>query len=222
MELARRLGQLLRERQHRGRDRRERRIQPQQCPRLSVPEILHRVGLAEQREAGAVDPDGGLDHHRHEVILGLGIGHAEVLARVLRMPREVPVAPVVDALDLLPAKGEAELDVHGLLGVVRKLILGMGPRAQVLRAQAELRVEAQAFLEPVREPLLPLRGMAEELELGLLELPGAEREVARVDLVAEGLADLRDPEGDLLARRLPHALEVGEDRLAGLRAQIGQ
>src|SRR5690606_34587581 len=59
------------------------------------------------------------------------------------------------------------------------------------------------------------------LELALLELARAEREVARVDLVAERLADLGDPERDLLARALPHALEVEEDRLAGLGAQVG-
>src|SRR5262249_9723315 len=54
-----------------------------------------------------------------------------------------------------------------------------------------------------------------------LELARSEREVARVDLVAERLADLRDAERDRLARSLAHALEVVEDRLARLRAQVG-
>ena len=39
----------------------------------------------------------------------------------------------------------------------------------------------------------------EELQLHLLEFAGAEREVARVDLVAEGLADLAHAERHLLA-----------------------
>ena len=37
---------------------------------------------------------------------------------------EVEVAAVVDALELLPAEGEAVLDVDGLLGVVGQLVGG--------------------------------------------------------------------------------------------------
>ena len=59
----------------------------------------------------------------------------------------------------------------------------------------------------------------EELDLHLLELARAEDEVARRDLVAERLADLRDPERRLLARELEHVLEVDEDALRGLGAQ---
>ena len=62
--------------------------------------------------------------------------------------------------------------------------------------------------------------MAEEFELSLLELAGSEGEVAWIDLVAECLADLPDSERDLLAGGLAHALEVVEDRLTGLRAEI--
>jgi hypothetical protein len=47
-------------------------------------------------------------------------------------------------------------------------------------------------------PLLVGAGLDEELHLHLLELAGAEDEVARRDLVAERLADLPDPERDLL------------------------
>ena len=65
-------------------------------------------------------------------------------------------------------------------------------------------------------------GLDEELHLHLLELPGPEDEVARGDLVAERLADLADAERDLLARGLQHVLEVDEDALRGLRAQVGQ
>ena len=61
----------------------------------------------------------------------------------------------------------------------------------------------------------------EELHLHLLELARAEDEVARRDLVAEGLADLRDPERRFLARELQHVLEVDEDALRRLRAQVG-
>ena len=71
------------------------------------------------------------------------------------------------------------------------------------------------------EPLLRLGGRHEELHLHLLELAGAEDEVAGRDLVAERLADLGDPERRLLARELEHVLEVDEDPLRRLGAQVG-
>jgi hypothetical protein len=125
----------------------------------------------------------------------------------------------VDALDLLPSEREAELDVGGRLGVVRQLGGLVGTHAQAFLPEAELAVEAHALRQPVLEPLLALARVHEELELRLLELARTEREVPRVDLVAEGLADLGDAERHLLARGLAHALPVGEDRLAGLGAQ---
>ena len=66
-----------------------------------------------------------------------------------------------------------------------------------------------------------LVGRAEELHLHLLELAGAEDEVAGGDLVAKRLADLGDPERRLLARELEHVLEVDEDALGRLGAQVG-
>src|SRR5207249_8777108 len=47
-----------------------------------------------------------------------------------------------------------------------------------------------------------------------------EDEVARRDLVAERLADLRDAERQLAPRRLQHVVEVDEDALGRLRTQI--
>ncbi len=101
-----------------------------------------------------------------------------------------------------------------LVGVVRA-------QAQVVGAQAELGVPAHPLGQPVLKPLLGLGGGDEVLHLHLLELARAEDEVAGGDLVAEGLADLGDPEGRLLARELQHVLEVDEDPLRGLGAQVG-
>src|SRR3954468_20038325 len=70
-------------------------------------------------------------------------------------------------------------------------------------------------------PLLRRLRRHEELHLHLLELAGAEDEVARRDLVAEGLADLGDAEWRLLARELEHVLEVDEDALRGLGSKVG-
>lgn len=79
----------------------------------------------------------------------------------------------------------------------------------------------QQLLHPVLLPLLVLARLDEELHLHLLELAGAEDEVAGRDLVAEGLAHLRDAEGRLAARGGLHLGEVGEDALGGLGAQVG-
>ena len=65
-------------------------------------------------------------------------------------------------------------------------------------------------------------GLDEELHLHLLELAGAEDEVARRDLVAERLADLPDAERRLAARRGQHVRVVDEDALRGLGPQVGQ
>src|SRR5712691_5542714 len=76
------------------------------------------------------------------------------------------------------------------------------------------------LVDPVVVPLLGLVWWHEELHLHLLELAHAEQEVARCDLVAERLTDLRDAERRLAPRELRHVLEVDEDALRGLRSQI--
>ena len=55
--------------------------------------------------------------------------------------------------------------------------------------------------------------MAEELDLHLLELARAEREVPRRDLVAKALAHLGDAERHADARAVADVLEVDEDAL---------
>jgi hypothetical protein len=72
---------------------------------------------------------------------------------------------------------------------------------QVVGVDAEVDVPAGALVDPVLVPVLVGAGLDEELHLHLLELAGAEDEVARGDLVAEALADLGDAERRLLAGR---------------------
>jgi hypothetical protein len=61
----------------------------------------------------------------------------------------------------------------------------------------------------------------EELDLHLLELAHPEDEVTRGDLVAKGLADLGDAEGQLPGGRVKDVLEVDEDTLRRLGPQVG-
>ena len=91
-------------------------------------------------------------------------------------------------------------------------------------ADAPFDAEAQqpvlAVVLPVAEPLEVGAGLAEELALHLLELAGAEGEVARGDLVAEGLAHLADAEGQLAAGGALDVGKVDEDALRGLGAEV--
>ena len=96
----------------------------------------------------------------------------------------------------------------------------MRAHAQVALAHAVAEVPAHALVHPVAVPLLRLGRRHEELHLHLLELEGAEDEVPRRDLVAERLPDLRDPERRLPARDLGDVLEVDEDALRGLGAEV--
>ena len=73
---------------------------------------------------------------------------------------------------------------------------------------------------PVVEPLQIGAGLAEELQLHLLKLPDTEDEVARSDLVAEGLTDLAHAEGQLAPGGALGIDKVGEDALGGLGPQV--
>ena len=100
-----------------------------------------------------------------------------------------------------------------------QLLLGVLEEAQVVRVDAQVDVPVPAVLHPVLVPFLVGARLDEELHLHLLELAGAEDEVARRDLVAEALAGLADPERRLLARGIHHVEVVDEDALGGLGAQ---
>ena len=141
------------------------------------------------------------------------------------MRGEVEVGAVGDALELAPLRAleaEAVFDVRGALGVVAELVQRVLEEAQVFLADAQAGVPGHALLHPVLVPLLVRAGLDEEFHFHLLELAGAEDEVARRDLVAEGLADLADAERRLLAGGGEDIVEVHEDALGGFGAQVVQ
>ena len=63
-------------------------------------------------------------------------------------------------------------------------------------------------------------GADEEFQFHLLKLAGAERVIARGDFVAEGFADLRDAEGDFDPRGIEDVLELHENGLRRLGAEV--
>ena len=133
---------------------------------------------------------------------------------------QVVVGAVGHAPQLAPAEGEQELEVRGGLGVEAQLLGVVVTQAEVLVLQSDAQQPVVAEGAPVVEPLQVGAGLAEELQLHLLELTDAEDEVARGDLVAEGLADLADAEGQLAAGGALGVHKVGEDALGRLRPQI--
>ncbi len=213
------------ERQHRGLHGRKARVQAQNGARLARARALALdeflvVGVDQERERRAVRAGRGLDHVGHVAAAGGLVEVLELLPGELGVAREVEVAAVGDPLELGPADREQVFHVARARGVVGELVGVVCAQAQVVGADAEVDVPALALGEPVLEPVLGFGRRDEELHLHLLELARAEDEVPRRDLVAEGLADLRDAERRLLARELEHVLEVDEDPLRRLRPQV--
>ena len=171
-------------------------------------DLVLGVRRAEHREHQPIDADRRLDHVGHVLLLALVVVVLHRLAALLGVLGEVVAAARRQAHQLLRAEGELEDDVGARARVVRQLVV------LVDLALHQRRVEPD-----VEQPLLERRihcswkslpdvvvRRDEVLDLHLLELARAEDEVARRDLVAERLADLRDPERHL--RRRPRAQKV--------------
>ena len=178
------------------------------------------VGLHQQCQGHPVCAQGGLDDIGDIVLVLLLIEVGQVLAGVLLVLGQIVVGPVRHAPQLAPAEGEQILKVRGGLGVEGQLLGLMVPQAQVLVPDVQALQPVMAVGPPVLEPLQIRVGLAEELQLHLLELPDAEDEVAGGDLIAEGLAHLAHAEGQLPPGGPLDGGEVDEDALGGLRPQI--
>ena len=114
------------------------------------------------------------------------------------MAGQVVVGAVCNAPQLAPV-GEREgiLDISGGTAVEGQLCGLVVTQAQMLLLDAQAQQPVLAVVLPVSEPVQIGAGLAEELALHLLELAGAEGEVARGDLVAEGLTTWQTPKGSL-------------------------
>ena len=133
---------------------------------------------------------------------------------------QVVVGAVGHAPQLAPAEGEEVFEVGGGLGVEGQLLGLVIPEAEVLFLDVQPDQPVVAVGPPILEPLQVGVGLAEELQLHLLELPDAEDEVAGGDLVAEALAHLAHAEGELAAGGPLDGGEVDEDALGGLGPQV--
>ena len=220
MDFRRLRRELFGERQHGGFVRRERAVQAQHRALVAAFQFFFVVCVAQKRQCHAVCAQRGLHAIGDVLPAGERILVFKVFAAVLRVGFEVEVRAVGNAPQLAPAEREQEFDVCRALAVVRKLGLFVLAQLDVRLSHAEREQEVFAVVLPVGVPFEVGAGLAEELQLHLLKLARAEREVAGRDLVAKRFADLRDAERDLAARGALHVAEVDEDALGGFRAQV--
>ena len=178
------------------------------------------VGIAQHRQHAALHAQRRLHHIGDVPLVGFGIKIGQIPAGGVLMLGQVVVGAVCHAPQLAPAKGEQELKVRGGLGVEAQLLGVVVTQPQVLVLQADAQQPVVAEGAPILEPLQIGAGLAEELQLHLLKLPHAEDEVARGDLIAEGLADLAYAEGQLAPGSALGVYEVGENALRCLGPQI--
>src|SRR5215469_16952855 len=110
-----------------------------------------------------------------------------------------------DRLELAPAPRKQVLDVDTGLRVVRTFFLGQLVETQAVRTETVVGIPGLAAVDPLLKNVHIVSVVGNEIfELGLFELPNAEREVSRRDLDPKRFADLRDAERRFLACRLIH------------------
>src|SRR5438309_3750266 len=189
---------VLRERQHRDLIRSEVRTEPEHDASAFLVRLLV-VGGAEDRVGRAVGADRSLDDVRDEPLVGHVVEVLELLPRELGGTAKVVVGAVVDALELVPSERERELEVRRPRGAVGALVRAAAAEAELVLRYALLEMPSEPRLLPLLVEARRFGRAREVLHLHLLELARSEDEVARRDLVPEGLPDLRDTERQLLA-----------------------
>ena len=180
---------------------------------VSVAQDGQHAALHTQRR---LDDIGDILHH----ILALALAVDQLLAADVGVLGQVVVGTIGHAPQLAPAEGEQELKVRGSLGIEAQLLRIVVAETEILILQANGQQPVVAEGAPVVEPLQIGAGLAEEFQLHLLEFPDAEDEVARRNLVAEGLADLADAEGQLLPGGALDVVEVHKDALRRLGTEV--
>ena len=139
-----------------------------------------------------------LDDVQDVALVGGLVEVGEVLAELAGVLGQVVVAPVGDALELVPPPREQELDVARGGRVVRQLVGVMRPQPQLVGGHAEAEVPVEPLLAPVLVPLRALGRRDEVLHLHLLELAGAEHEVPGVISLRNDLPIWAMPNGGRL------------------------
>lgn len=182
-------------------------------------ELFLIIGLANNGQHGAVATGRRLYHVGDEFLARGFVKVLHRLAGALLVAAQVIIGTVGYPHELLHTEGELVLQVVGLLGVESALIFGYVQDMNLITCNTNIFVELEAKLQPLVGKGKAVFSAAEVFYLHLLELSRAEGEVARVNLVAEGFADLGNAEGDLHAGGIQHIFVLAEDALSGLGTQ---
>ena len=180
------------------------------------------VSFAQEGQRHTVTAQARLDDIGDIVLVLLLVEVFQALAAGLLVATQVIVGAVGNAPQLTPAAAEGELilNVGGGAGVEGQLGRFVVTQTQALLLDAQAQQPVLAEVLPVGKPFQVAARLAEELALHLLKFPGTEGEVARGNLVAEGLAHLANAEGQLAAGGALDVGEVDEDALCGFGPQV--
>ena len=182
-------------------------------------QFLFVEGFADNGQHRAVATGRRLHHVGNETLAGSLVEVLHGLAGAFLVAAQVIIGAVGDTHELLHAEGELVLQVVGLLGVEGALFIRHVEDVNLIAGDTDVLVELEALLQPFVGQAEAVLALAEVFHLHLLELAGAEGEVARVDFVAERLTNLGDAEGNLVAGRIEDVLVLAEDALGRLRTQ---
>src|SRR5450631_2059195 len=129
------------------------------------------------------------------------------------MLRQIIVRAISYPLQLLDSEGKCKFNIVGPFRIVSAFFGRYFVHMQEIRGYSYFGIKFQAFLQPILKKVLALLGPAKIFQLHLLEFAGPENKIARIDLVAEGLADLGNPERQLLSRDFQDVFELDKNGL---------
>src|SRR6185437_7566507 len=164
-----------------------------------------------------IESDRSLDHIGNIVLADLRVEILDLFPAVFLVILQIEIRPRMDALHFLEADGKIIFDVASGVRIVSQLDVIM--KTIFLRRDTQAKMPFHACIFPVFIPFFLRAGADEELHFHLLELPHAEDELPGDDLVAKGLADLRNTKGDLHPARLLYVKKVDKDSLRRFRTQ---
>ena len=134
---------------------------------------------------------------------------------------EVKVGAIGNPHQFFATIGVIKLNIHRALTVMCAVGSGDFVIVDALLGQPNhFFQEAMLFGEQLLKDSLPSIGMDKILNLHLGTLAVTQNEVARRNLIAEGLTLLSNPERQVGINRIHHVLEVGENPLGGLGTKV--
>src|SRR3989344_8975763 len=180
--------------------------------------LVFVIRITEEHQCCPIDANRRLDDVRHKAVAGFLIEVGQINAGMLLVLREIVIAAMMKAFEFSPTEGKLVFNVPCVLRVKYQILMLLP--AQVLFPDAELLVIRHALLPPFLECLSGILRMDKILHFHLLKFAFAKEELARVDLIAECLPDLRDAKRELIKTGIEHVLIVDIDSLSRLSAKI--